>query len=411
MKIIMLSNELSPYKIFGGLGIALNRLVNQLKATKKNEIIVVLPVKKISKEIKKDKIVKPFVFKNINYNLSDKKIASYFSSLNEKILEKIKEINPEKNSIIIAHDNETALSLLLIKNIYPEIKKIFWLHSLYDYLKKESFEDKYQKLFSKKSLIASAIDCSDLIITSSGIIEEVKNFSWPNFLKDIQLSILEGIKNEKIITVESLGCLPKKIKINKNIKQKNKKEFFLFPSRPTFSKGIGFFGEISNKFNDKYDFFSIGPIEEEIKTLYPKIKEIDWLKQEDLFILMNSAKAVLIPSITEGYGLSAAESSLVAKKTIYHSIGGQTILDFSKNCSPITLTTKQKKMLYLFWSKLLENKESPIKTWKKFKKMFSDIIFLWEESIINEKDIKRNNNQKNIQSWASILETKIEKKM
>lgn len=404
----MLSNEFGPYKICGGLGVAMSRLFNQFNE-RNIRVTVIFPTNK--KLLITNKSILPFLVEDINQKSSIKEIAQYFDCVSREAICQAKKIEGFEESIIIVHDNEMALTVPLLKKENGNIKIIFWLHSLYNYPQKRFFSKNNQKLFSKKSLLASAVDLSDLLVTSSGLINEATNFIWPNELRDLQLEIIKKNNTNQIIVVESLGCLPKKETLNEIlITPENKRDFFLFPSRPSLSKGIGFFGELTEKFSQKFDFLAVGPIDKKITKVYPKIIEIGWLEQEKLFSLMKSAKSVLLPSITEGYGLSAAESILFSAKTIYHSIGGQSCLNGFVNATPIILNNKQKKCLYLFWCELLKNQENPIKTWLMFKDKFDDILELWSSSIINPVT-KKSNQSPTEKSWASIIKSEIEKRM
>lgn len=407
-KIIMISNEFYPYKIYGGLGIATRRLADQL-INCGNLVTILFPLNyNFAKSIDNLEI-KSFFMEDINYKLSNYEIANYFAVISKKILSEIAKLDIPKESIFIVHDNEMALTVKLIKKFRPDCKIIFWLHSLYDYPKRFFFNEKYKKLFSCESLLASAIDNSDLTITSSGVIKDSKTTEWPEVINEIKKSLIKAKNDNKILEVESFGCLPKKQENKKNLKtKKENKDYFLFPSRPSFSKGIGFFGELSNYYKNDYDFFAIGPIPKEILSLYPAIKEINWLSQRQLFLLMKSAKGVILPSITEGYGLSAAESILLSATTIYHDIGGHNILKNYPNSFCPVLTKEQKEKLYLFWGELLEEKQEPIKIWLKSKSNFNDLFEWWEKIIITlPNSDKESKTIKNNKTWGELITEEI----
>ncbi|MDD3301801.1 MAG: glycogen/starch synthase [Patescibacteria group bacterium] len=410
-KIIMISNELSPYKIYGGLGVATKRLTDQLISCG-NSVTIIFPSNDyvFTKSMDNLEIIS-FFMEDINYKSSNNKIAEYFGNISKKIMTEIAKLNIPKKSIFIVHDNEMALTVKLIKKFFPDCKIIFWLHSLYDYPKRKFFNEDYKKLFSCESLLASAINNSDLIVTSSGIIKDSKTIEWPKVINEIKKSLIKAKNENKILEVESFGCLPKKLKNKNNTEIKGDKDYFLFPSRPSFSKGIGFFGELSNNHKNNYDFFAVGPMPKEILELYPAIKEIKWLSQEELFSLMKSAKGVILPSITEGYGLSAAESILLSATTIYHDVGGHDILKNYHNSFFPSLTKKQKEKLYLFWGELLEEKQEPIKIWLKSKANFNDLFEWWEKIITTLPSTnKKNKNKKNNKTWGQLITEEIEKR-
>lgn len=411
-RIVMISNEFSPYKIYGGLGIATKRLANQL-VNCGNLVTIIFPLNnhyfiKSTNNLE----IKPFLMENIDYKLSNYEIAKYFSTISEKILIEITKLDIPKESIFIVHDNEMALTVKLIKNFRPDCKIIFWLHSLYDYPKRKFFNKDHKKLFSCESLLASAIDNSDLTVTSSGIIKDSKTVEWPEVINEIKKSLIKAENDNKILEVESFGCLPKKQENKKNLETKKRnKDYFLFPSRPSFSKGIGFFGELSNNYKNDYDFFAIGPIPKEILDLYPAIQEINWLSQRQLFSFMKSAKAVILPSITEGYGLSAAESILLSATTIYHDIGGHDILKNYPNSFFPSLTKKEKEKLYLFWGELLEEDREPIKIWLESKSNFKELLEWWKKIIIAlPHSDKKNKTIKNNKTWGKLVTEEIKKR-
>jgi hypothetical protein len=67
---------------------------------------------------------------------------------------------------------------------------------------------------------------------------------------------------------------------------------------------------------------------------------------------MSNASCTVLPSITEGFGLTAAESISLGVPTLYHQVGGHHGLQPSSNALPITLTTGERAHLYRLMSEL-----------------------------------------------------------
>lgn len=123
-----------------------------------------------------------------------------------------------------------------------------------------------------------------------------------------------------------------------NIDCKNK--IVLYFGRPGQSKGIFVYLEALHILKEKYDITKLkdvqfcfllanDPLKQKLKFLKGikkyELEEIvkvqDSVKRRDLFKCINDAEMVVVPSITEGFGLCAAETCVLEKKIVY-SDGG-----------------------------------------------------------------------------------------
>jgi glycosyltransferase involved in cell wall biosynthesis len=242
---------------------------------------------------------------------------------------------------------------------------------------------------SSDSLLASAINDSCLFVTSGGVLKDALSIIWPQRLRDTQRAIQEAHGAGKIVIVESLGllkerCLPTQ---NLNIARKyglTEKPFVLFPSRPVLSKGIGFIQTVAKVMRDEnLMFVAVGKPSNEIRRMCPNISWIPWLEKHELFALMGQASVIVHPSLTEGYGLAAAESAKYNNKVLCHPVGGLHILTERNLVDEVSITNEELSGLYTLWSDLLttQNNSEAVRVWHEQSASFKKLTDKWIEAL------------------------------
>ena len=97
---------------------------------------------------------------------------------------------------------------------------------------------------------------ADIVVTSTGILKDAREFEWPDRLKELQKALTIASAEHRVLTVESMGCLPEVAKNshNKLIPSSNLEKlknvpspYVLFPGRPSVDKGLGIFAAIAER--------------------------------------------------------------------------------------------------------------------------------------------------------------------
>ena len=105
-----------------------------------------------------------------------------------------------------------------------------------------------------------------------------------------------------------------------------------------------------------------------------------WLTQDELQVAKRNAACTVLPSITEGFGLAAAESISQGVATLYQQVGGHHGLERFANALPVPLTTGERAQLYGLWSELIEFHDSWT-VWKRYEISLRPLIDRWVEAI------------------------------
>jgi glycosyltransferase involved in cell wall biosynthesis len=235
---------------------------------------------------------------------------------------------------------------------------------------------------------------ADIVVTSTGILKDAREFEWPDRLKELQHALIIASAEHRVLTVESMGCLPVAASDSQNKmihgsnleKLKNlPSPYVLFPARPSLDKGLGFFATIAERL--RADNIACVAVQRPAPPAMPAnpsrdapIYWLPWLTQDELFIAMRNAACTVLPSITEGFGLAAAESISQSVATLYQQVGGHHGLETFPNAMPVSLTTNERAQLYRLWSELIEFHDSwPV--WKRYEISLRPLIDRWVEAI------------------------------
>ena len=157
----------------------------------------------------------------------------------------------------------------------------------------------------------------------------------------------------------------------------------LFASRPGVHKGAGIFVAIADALaNLDIEFIGLGdPIAAGIDPR-ANIRWLDWQTPTECWSLMRSSSCVVIPSLTEGFGLAAAEADALGVPIIYSEIAGLRSLPTSRRATPIRLMKSDRIDFYGLWGDLIGTDTSTAwATWSSARPRFAPLINRWTEQV------------------------------
>ena len=391
--VIMISWELHPFHTLGGTAYAIRRLADQLTELKIKTRVLLPDCVEVSSGDDLSPFLLPRLLKMRAEQLRAPRVVQC-SEFSRAALEAVEQIRANGGSdAVIAHSLEGAIPIVLRNGDRSGGPSVFWLHSLYDPpigdLSKEQ-----RRLLPSGSLLSSAVMMADIVVTSTGILKDAREFEWPDRLKELQNALIIAAGENRVLTVESMGCLPvaasgsqnKTIQSAKLEKLKDvPSPYVLFPARPSLDKGLGFFAAIAERLRaDNIACVAVkrpGPSAEPANpSRDAPIHWLPWLTQDELLIAKRNAACTVLPSITEGFGLATAESISQGVATLYQQVGGHHGLETFPNARPVLLTTNERAQLYGLWSELIEFHDSwPV--WKRYEALLSPLIDRWVEAI------------------------------
>jgi hypothetical protein len=236
---------------------------------------------------------------------------------------------------------------------------------------------------------------ADIVVTSAGILKDAGEFEWPDRLKELQKALTPALAEHRVLTVESLGCLPEapQNSQNKLIPRSNLESlknvpspYVLFPCRPSVDKGLGLFAAIAERLRE--DNIACVAVTRPAQRAKPEnasrnagIYWLPWLDQDELLVTMRNAACTVLPSITEGFGLAAAESISQGVNTLYQQVGGHHGLQSLPNALPVPLTTSERAQLYGLWSELIGVHPDSWAVWTRHEISLRPLVDKWVEAI------------------------------
>ncbi|HEV2834009.1 MAG TPA: glycosyltransferase [Pyrinomonadaceae bacterium] len=391
--VTMISAELDPFCVRGGTAYAIRRLADQLvelgietrvllpdwvdtsHASGLTPLLVPIPVKMRAEVRGAPQMIQ----------------CSEFCHAAMAAFDQIE--NSSRSDALIAHGDEGAMFIVLRNGDRSGGPSVFWLHSLYD-PPLSDFSKEQRRLLPVESLLASAVMMADVVVTSLGVLKDAREFEWPNRMKELQNALTIASAEDRLLTVESIGCLPEapihaenrlglgsKLGNLKNVPSR----YVLFPGRPTVDKGFGIFGAIAERLrDDNIACVAVRRPEQEPKRKRPfrrLVHWLPWLNQEELTIAMRNAACTVLPSITEAFGLSAAESVSLGVATLYHEVGGHRALEGFPHAHRVPLTSSEREQLYGLWSDLIGTDPDSWSVWTKHEISLRPLIDKWVEAI------------------------------
>jgi glycosyltransferase involved in cell wall biosynthesis len=390
--VTMISWELDPFHTLGGTAYAIRRLADQLAGLGIETRVLLpdclgtLPGNNVAP------LLKPMLLK-IPAELHRASRGVQCSEFGRAALEAVEQISSGSGSdAVIAHSLEGAMFIVLRSAKRSHEPSVFWLHSLYDPPLSDLSKDQ-RRLMPLRTLLACAVMMADIVVTSTGILKDAREFEWPVGLRELQKALTTASDQHRVLTVESIGCLPVIPKDLENKPSSSNLEnlknipapYVLFPGRPTVDKGLGIFAAIAERLRaDNIACVAVQRPAQRAKPENPSrnapIHWVPWLAQDELPIAMRNAACTVLPSVTEGFGLSAAESISQSVATLYQQVGGHHGLETFPHALPVPLTSNERAQLYGLWSELIEFHDSwPV--WNRYEISLKPLIDRWVEAI------------------------------
>jgi glycosyltransferase involved in cell wall biosynthesis len=295
---------------------------------------------------------------------------------------------------IIAHNDEGALFAILQGRRSSKTRLVFWVHSLYD-PSVGDYPIEFQRYFTSSSVLGTALAAADLVVTSSGILRDAQEFEWPVRLQPLQNALRRADDDRRVLTVESMGCLPEcqqasfdKLDRTSTIGAGNqiRSPYILFPGRPSVDKGLPLFAAMAEQLHsDKITCVAVkwprGARDIDDGLRAAPIVWLPWLCRGDLFAVMRRAACVVLPSITEGYGLATAESIQLGAPTLYQEVGGHHSLLGFPSAIPVPITIAERALLYSLWSDLLMDHPDSWSVWHRHESSLKPVVDKWVDAV------------------------------
>jgi glycosyltransferase involved in cell wall biosynthesis len=385
----MISWEFEPYYVRGGTAYAIRRLADQLTELG-IETRVLLPDWQDT-DIKRDpdSLLIPIPV-TMRPELRTAPRVLQCIEFCRAALDTIEQTGIESDAVV-GHSDECAMFIVLCHGKRAWEPSVFWLHSLYDPPISELTKEQLRHLPSE-SLLASAVMMGDIVVTSSGVLKDACEFEWPGNMKALQQALLTASAEDRVLTVESAGCLPPvsqnsadKIPQISTLENLNK-PYVLFPGRPTVDKGLEIFAAMAERLRaDNIACVAVRPpstkANTESQSRNLSIQWLPWLSQQELRVAMRNSACTVLPSITEGFGLAAAESISLGVPTLYQQVGGHHGLQARPNAVPVSLTTTERELLYGLWSELVSTHPDSWTVWTRHEASFRPLVDKWVEAI------------------------------
>ena len=388
--VTMISWELDPFLTLGGTAYAIRRLADQLTELRV-ETRVLLP-DWLNSQPGEDlsPLLVPVPLK-MRAEARDAPRLLQCDEFGRVALKEVEKIRAGVGSdAVIAHSLEGAMFIALSTGRPSCRPSVFWLHSLYDPPMTDPSKEQ-RKLLPSRSLLASAVMLADVVVTSSGTLKDARELEWPGRLNEVQKALTVASAEHRVLTVESTGCLSKGPQ-SETIPSSNleslrnlRSPYVLFPGRPSVDKGFGFLAAIAERL--RADNITCVAVKRPKQTRSENpsgdapIYWLPWLSQDELRVAMRNAACTVLPSITEGFGLAAAESISEGVPTLYQPVGGHHWLHALPNALTVDLTNSERRQLYGLWSEINEGQPDFWAVWSKHEMAFKPLIDKWVEAI------------------------------
>jgi Glycosyl transferases group 1 len=379
--VTMISWELHPFHTRGGTAYAIRRLADQLTDLEIETRVLLPDWLDTYPGNDLSPLLKPVLLKMRPEFRSAPRVPQSLE-FGRLALEAVDQIG--ESDAVIAHSAEGAMYTILRGEVRSAEPSVFWLHSLFDPSVSDLSKEQ-RRIFPTSSLLASAVMMADIVVTSAGVLQDAREFEWPERLKELQQALTTAAGEDRVLTVESTGCLAKDSPNKGSSNLKNlPSPYVLFPGRPTVDKGFGFFVAIAERLK-AYNIACVAvqrPAGQPAQRIESEnIYWLPWLTHDELLVAMQNAACTVLPSITEGFGLAAAESISHGIVTLYQEVGGYHILQGLPNALPVPLTTGERAQLYSLWSDLIEMYPDFWPVWCKHENSLRPLIDKWVEAI------------------------------
>jgi glycosyltransferase involved in cell wall biosynthesis len=423
----MVAWDLDPFRVGGGTSYAIRRLADQL--VELGICVTILlpdwldtPLSDIHPLLTLLPLTLP----------ADLRVASHSRQCAEfcrMALEAAQQNHSSKSDVIIAHSDEGALFAILHRERGLQRPLVFWLHSLYD-PSASDFPIEFQRCFPSSSVLGTALMAADLVVTSSGILQDAREFQWPLRLQPLQNALRRADDDRRVLTVESMGCLPEfqqasfdNLPRTSNIGAATEitPPYIFFPGRPSVDKGLPIFAAMAEELRaDKFTCVAVkrprGAMDLDDGLRAAPIVWLPWLCRRDLFAVMRRAACVVLPSITEGYGLATAESIRLGTPTLYQDVGGHHSLLGFPSAIPVPITIAERVLLYSLWSDLLMDHPDSWSVWRRHESSLEPLVDKWANAVrqtVDQRDVgtikpEHVTTQRVEERWGNRLRDRIE---
>lgn len=389
----MISWELDPFHTRGGTAYAIRRLADQLTGLGVETRVLLPDCLDARPGENVAPLLKPMLLQ-MPAGIHRASRGAQCSEFGRAALEALEQMSADMGTgAVIAHSLEGAMFVVLRGGKPSCEPTVFWLHSLYDPplgdLPKEQ-----RRLMPFRTLLASAVMMADVVVTSTGILKDAREFEWPDQLEELQKALAVASAERRVLTVESTGCLPCVPKGSRGevVQSANPEKlkdvpspYVLFPGRPSVDKGLGIFAAVAERL--RADGIACVAVRRPAPGAEPEnlsrgapIHWLPWLTQQELTVAMRNAACTVLPSITEGFGLAAAESVSRGATTLYQKVGGHHGLPALPNALPVPLTITERARLYGLWSELFGSHDY-WSVWDRYEIRLGPLVDKWVEAI------------------------------
>lgn len=385
--VTMISWELDPFHTRGGTAYAIRRLADQLTELGIETTVLLPDWLDTHPRTDSAQLLRPMVLK-MPAELPRAPGVQASLEFCRAAVEAVEQSRTDAGlDAVIAHSAEGAMFIVLRGENCAE-PSVFWLHSLFD-PSISDFSQAQRRALPSPSLLASAVMMADIVVTSAGVLRDAREFEWPERIIELQSALTTASEEDRLLTVESTGCLPEVPNDSQDCSGlddlKNvPSPYVLFPARPTVDKGFGFFVAIAERLEaDNIACVAVQrPQRATPRSQLQNVYWLPWLSQDELHVAMCNAACVVLPSITEGYGLAAAESISLGVPTLYQQVGGHHSLQDLPNAVPVPLTTSERAQLYGLWSDLVATYPDDFwPVWSRHEISLRPLIDKWVEAV------------------------------
>jgi hypothetical protein len=234
-------------------------------------------------------------------------------------------------------------------------------------------------------VVASAIEIADVIVTSAGVLADARELDWPPRMRATQTTLLSAAERGRVLTLEANACLPSSLPSVARMAPTRPQ--VVFAARPGVHKGAGIFIEIVQALAQlDIDFIGLGDPEagglDRNTPGVARIRWLDWQTPERFWSLLRNATCVLMPSLSEGFGLAAAEADALGVPVLYNDIGGLRSLPMSARARSIGLSHAERSSIHQLWGELIGTDSARAwAAWASARPRLDSLIERWIEQV------------------------------
>lgn len=319
MKILLTSSFYPPHHI-GGDAVHVEYLAQAL--VREGHVVHVMHSLDAYNLKKKEKKTRP-KSKVIVHTLSSplgilEPILNYSFGTQKYTMDSFKKLIKKENFDVVHHHNISLLGYNILKKIKPYIN----LYTAHDYW---LMCHKYSMIKNKE--ICTKKNCFSCCFKNKKIYQHFRNSSkFKACINDIDNIITPSrfMANVFLRDFNNVKIIHNFIPEMPIIKKRKIKDYFIYAGVLEEHKGILNLTRAFSRLNRKLLIVGTGSLKKDIKKLKTKnIELVGWKKQEELFSLISSAQALIIPSTClENNPLTALESISLGTPVIGSDSGG-----------------------------------------------------------------------------------------